>query len=75
MDSPWLLPGSSKPLPALPGRRKMKVGKTADCVADRFVDISVPNHSNPNDPTHQLMMRNLYVEKRQLLEDVERLKW
>jgi hypothetical protein len=30
---------------------------------------------NPNDQTHQVMMRNLYQEKRQLLEDVERLKW
>jgi hypothetical protein len=31
--------------------------------------------ANPNDQAHQVMMRNLYSEKRQLLEDVERLKW
>lgn len=30
---------------------------------------------NPNDKVHQQMVRNLYQEKRQLLEDVERLKW
>lgn len=30
---------------------------------------------NPNDPTRQDMVRALYDEKRQLLEDVERLKW
>jgi hypothetical protein len=29
----------------------------------------------PDDQAHQVMMRNLYQEKRQLLEDVERLKW
>jgi hypothetical protein len=31
--------------------------------------------THPNDPTHLAMMRDLYLEKRQLLEDVERLKW
>lgn len=31
--------------------------------------------ANPDDQAHQLMMRNLYQEKKQLLEDVERLKW
>lgn len=31
--------------------------------------------ANPNDPVHLAMLRNLYQEKRQLLEDVERLKW
>lgn len=30
---------------------------------------------NPHDKVHQQMMRALYQEKRQLLEDVERLKW
>jgi hypothetical protein len=30
---------------------------------------------NPNDAGHQEMVRALYDEKRQLLEDVERLKW
>ncbi len=30
---------------------------------------------NPNDAVHQGMVRALYDEKRQLLEDVERLKW
>jgi len=30
--------------------------------------------TNPNDETHQALMRNLYQEKRQLLEEVERLK-
>lgn len=30
---------------------------------------------NPHDKIHQQMMRALYQEKRQLLEDVERLKW
>ncbi len=31
--------------------------------------------SNPGDADHQKMVRALYNEKRQLLEDVERLKW
>lgn len=31
--------------------------------------------NNPHDKVHQQMMRALYQEKRQLLEDVERLKW
>jgi anti-sigma factor RsiW len=31
--------------------------------------------SNPQDAVHQQMVRALYNEKRQLLEDVERLKW
>jgi hypothetical protein len=30
---------------------------------------------NPKDPVQQQMVRALYNEKRQLLEDVERLKW
>jgi hypothetical protein len=30
---------------------------------------------NPHDKVHQQMMRALYQEKRQLIEDVERLKW
>jgi hypothetical protein len=30
---------------------------------------------NPNDSGRQEMVRALYDEKRQLLEDVERLKW
>ena len=30
---------------------------------------------NPNDAGRQEMVRSLYDEKRQLLEDVERLKW
>ncbi|MGE0132479.1 MAG: anti-sigma factor [Blastocatellales bacterium] len=30
---------------------------------------------NPKDPVHQQMVRALYNEKRQLLEDVERLRW
>ncbi len=30
---------------------------------------------NPKDAVHQQMLRALYTEKRQLLEDVERLKW
>jgi hypothetical protein len=30
---------------------------------------------NPKDAVHQQMLRALYDEKRQLLEDVERLKW
>lgn len=30
--------------------------------------------ANPDEQAHQLMMRNLYQEKKQLLEDVERLK-
>jgi hypothetical protein len=31
-------------------------------------------HANPNDQVHQVMMRNLYQEKRQLLEAVEQPK-
>jgi len=31
--------------------------------------------SNPQDAVHQQMVRALYNEKRQLLEDIERLKW
>jgi hypothetical protein len=31
--------------------------------------------AHPNDSTHLAMIRDLYLEKRQLLEDVERLKW
>lgn len=31
--------------------------------------------SNPKDAVHQQMVRALYNEKRQFLEDVERLKW
>jgi hypothetical protein len=31
--------------------------------------------ANPNDTLHLAMMRDLYQEKRQLLEDIERLKW
>lgn len=30
---------------------------------------------NPQDKVHQQMMRALYQEKRQLLDDIERLKW
>jgi len=31
--------------------------------------------ANPNDKVHQEMVLSLYQEKRQLLEDIERLKW
>ena len=31
--------------------------------------------ANPQDAVHQSMLRALYTEKQQLLEDVERLKW
>jgi hypothetical protein len=31
--------------------------------------------ANPQDAVHQNMLRALYSEKQQLLDDVERLKW
>ncbi len=44
------------------------------------IEVSLQNcrrhlQTNPDDAIHLAMMHDLYQEKRQLLEDIERLKW
>lgn len=56
-------------------QRRSKFEQDMNMIDESLKQCRHELEGNPKDAFHQEMVRNLYNEKRKLLEDVERLKW